>query len=178
MEHEKTLGLACAAALALFMAGTSMAANAAATYYVSQSSGNDANDGKSLATAWKTFGKLNAFKLAPGDKVVVAPGLQEESLKPAGGGTADNPVVIQFLPGIHTINIRNVTRVPLFVSNTMDSDDPKPVGILLEGCKHLRLQAAVWRRGEMILCLLSAISLSFVDAAPSHRRGCSKLKGN
>ena len=140
MNMKKRFGLACAAALVFFTAGTSMAANAAATYYVSQSSGNDANDGKSLATAWKTFGKLNAFKLAPGDKVVVAPGLQEESLKPMGGGTADNPVVIQFLPGIHTINIRNVTRVPLFVLNTMDSDDPKPVGILLEGCKHLRLQ--------------------------------------
>lgn len=30
------------------------------TYYVSSSSGNDSNDGKSPATAWKTIGKLNA----------------------------------------------------------------------------------------------------------------------
>lgn len=140
MNLKKLLNLACAAALAFFTAEMSMAANSAATYYVSQLSGNDANDGKSQATAWKTFGKLNAFKLAPGDKVVVAPGQQEESLKPMGGGTADNPVVIQFLPGIHIINIRNVTRVPLIVSNTMDSNEPMPVGILLEGCKHLRLQ--------------------------------------
>jgi len=55
MNMKQLLTLAFAA-LALFMAGMSMAANAAATYYVSQSSGNDANDGKSLATAWKTFG--------------------------------------------------------------------------------------------------------------------------
>ena len=107
------------------------------TYVIDPVKGDDAN---LAGKPWKTFGKLNALTLAPGDKVLVVPGQQEESLKPAGGGTADNPVVIQFLPGIHTINIRNVTRVPLIVSNTMDSDDPMPVGILLEGCKHLRLQ--------------------------------------
>ncbi|MFN4944061.1 MAG: right-handed parallel beta-helix repeat-containing protein [Akkermansiaceae bacterium] len=107
------------------------------TYVIDPVKGDDANP---AGKPWKTFGKLNALKLAPGDKVVIAPGQQEESLKPMGGGTADNPVVIQFLPGIHTINIRNVTRVPLIVSNTMDSNDPMPVGILLEGCKHLRLQ--------------------------------------
>jgi hypothetical protein len=28
----------------------------------------------------------------------------------------------------------------MFVSNSMDSDEPKPVGILIDGCKHLRLQ--------------------------------------
>ncbi len=59
---------------------------------------------------------------------------------PSGAGTGEKPVTIQFLPGIHTIGIRNVTRVPMFVSNSMDSDAPKPVGILIDGFKHLRLQ--------------------------------------
>lgn len=99
--------------------------------------GDDANP---AGKAWKTFGKLNSIKLAAGDKVVIAPGLQEESLKPMGEGTSEKPVVIQFLPGIHTIGIRNVKRVPMFVSNSMDSDEPKPVGIMIEGFKHLRLQ--------------------------------------
>ena len=107
------------------------------TYLVDPAIGDDANP---VGKPWKTFGKLNSIKLAPGDKVVIAPGLQEETLKPTGGGTAEKPVVIQFLPGIHTIGIRNVARVRMFVSNSMDSDAPKPVGILIEGFKHLRLQ--------------------------------------
>jgi hypothetical protein len=49
-------------------------------------------------------------------------------------------VAIRFLPGVHTIGIRNVERVPMFVSNSMDSDDPKPVGILIRNFKHLRLE--------------------------------------
>lgn len=106
-------------------------------YLVDPSRGNDTNP---VGKPWKTFGKLNSIKLAPGDKVVISPGLQEESLKPMGGGTVEKPVVIQFLPGTHTIGIKNVTRIPIFVSNSMDSDEPKPVGILIDGFKHLRLQ--------------------------------------
>ncbi|MEI6178227.1 MAG: right-handed parallel beta-helix repeat-containing protein, partial [Verrucomicrobiota bacterium] len=107
------------------------------TYLVDPAKGDDANP---AGMPWKTFGKLNSIRLAPGDKVVIVPGLQEESLKPMGGGTAEKPVVIRFLSGIHTIGIRNVTRVPMFVSNSMDSDEPKPVGILIDGFRHLRLQ--------------------------------------
>lgn len=106
-------------------------------YLIDPAKGDDANP---AGKPWKTFGKLNSIKLAPGDKVVIAPGLQEESLKPTGEGTAERPVVIQFLPGIHTIGIRNVTRVPMFVSNSMDSDEPKPVGLLVQNCKHLRFE--------------------------------------
>lgn len=115
----------------------SAATGDAGTYLVDPAKGDDANP---VGMPWKTFGKLNSIKLTAGDKVVISPGVQEESLKPMGGGTAENPVVIQFLPGIHTIGIRNVTRVPMFVSNSMDSDEPKPVGIMVQGFKHLRLQ--------------------------------------
>jgi hypothetical protein len=107
------------------------------TYLVDPAKGDDTNP---AGKPWKTFGKLNSLKLAPGDKVVIAPGMQQETLKPSGGGTAQNPVLIRFLPGIHTIGIRNVTRVPMFVSNSQDTTEPKPVGILIEGFKHLRLQ--------------------------------------
>ena len=104
------------------------------TYLVDPINGNDTNP---FGKPWKTFGKLNSIKLAPGDKVVIAPGLQEETLKPVGGGTAEKPVVIQFLPGVHTIGIRNVKRSPMFVSNSMDSDAPKPVGVLVQDFRHL-----------------------------------------
>ena len=117
----------------------SAATAAGATYLVDPVHGNDANP---AGQPWKTFGKLNAIQLVPGDMVVVAPGRQEETLKPMGAGTAEKPVVIRFLPGVHRIGIGKVARVPMFVSNSMDSDAPKPVGIWIDGFKHLRLQGA------------------------------------
>ena len=133
----KALALAVVAGCAVTALHASAATGDGETYLVDPAKGDDTNP---AGMPWKTFGKLNSIKLAAGDKVVIAPGPQEESLKPAGEWTAEKPVVIRFLPGIHTIGIRNVKRVPMFVSNSMDSDEPKPVGILIEGFKHLRLQ--------------------------------------
>ena len=114
-----------------------LAAPGDTTYLVDPVHGSDTNP---AGKPWKTFTKLNSVELTPGDKVIIAPGRQEETLKPSGQGTTEKPVVIQFLPGIHTIGIRNVTRIPMFVSNSMDSNEPKPVGILIKGFKHLRLE--------------------------------------
>jgi hypothetical protein len=112
-------------------------ARGATTYRLDPVNGDDRNP---AGEPWKTFGKLNSTRLAPGDQVIIAPGLQEETLKPSGAGTEEAPVIIRFLPGSHTIGIRNVDRVPMAVSNTMDSDEPKPVGIRIHGFKHLRLE--------------------------------------
>ena len=107
-----------------------------ATYPIDPVHGDDTNPpGK----AWRTFGKLNSVQLAPGDRVLVHPGRQTESLVPSGAGSAEKPVVIEFLPGIHTLSKENVERLPMFVSNSMDSTAPKPVGILIRNFKHLRL---------------------------------------
>ncbi|MCX6997486.1 MAG: hypothetical protein NTV49_10475 [Kiritimatiellaeota bacterium] len=46
-------------------------AYAAATYYVSQSSGNDASDGNSPSTAWKTLARASQLSYAPGDKILL-----------------------------------------------------------------------------------------------------------
>ena len=106
-------------------------------YSVDSDKGDDANPpGK----PWKTFGRLNAMKLAAGDTVLIEPGVQEETLKPSGEGTARNPVVIKFLPGLHTISIKKVFRKQLFISNAIDSTDPIPVGIILSQVKHFRVQ--------------------------------------
>lgn len=107
------------------------------TYRIDPAGGDDANP---AGKPWKTFGRLNAMKLAPGDTVLIAPGVQEETLKPSGEGTARNPVVIKFLPGLHTISIKKVFRKQLFISNAIDSTDPIPVGIMLSQVKHFRVQ--------------------------------------
>ncbi len=107
------------------------------TYSVDPEKGDDANP---VGKPWKTFGKLNAMRLAAGDKVVIYPGVQDETLKPSGEGTAEKPIVIQFLPGVHTIAINHVIRLSMFVSNSQDSTDPKPIGILIQNVKHLRME--------------------------------------
>jgi hypothetical protein len=98
MNMKKGWTLACAAALVFFTAGTSMAANAAATFYVSQSSGNDANDGKTAATAWKTLARASEATYASGDKILLKCGdtWGNGTLKPNGSGTSENPIMISF----------------------------------------------------------------------------------
>jgi len=107
------------------------------TYMVDPVKGNDANP---AGKAWRTFAKLNTVKLAPGDTVVIAPGRQDESLVPMGEGTVRKPIMIRFLPGVHTIGMKNAARLPMFVSNSCDSPAPKPVGVLVRNVRHLRLQ--------------------------------------
>jgi hypothetical protein len=40
-----------------------------ATYYVSNSTGNDTQNGTTSSSAWKTLSKVNSFAFQPGDTV-------------------------------------------------------------------------------------------------------------
>jgi hypothetical protein len=115
------------------------------TYLIDPVKGDNANP---PGRPWRTFGRLNAQMLAPGDTVIIAPGCQQETLKPSGGGTAERPVVIRFQPGVHTIGIQGALRIPMFISNSMDSTDPQPVGILLQNVKNFRLQGGGLKDSE------------------------------
>jgi hypothetical protein len=119
------------------LCGLSFMARAQGQYLIDPVQGDDANP---AGKPWKTFGRLNTVKLVPGDTVVISPGVQEESLKPLGAGTAEKPIVIKFLPGVHTISIKKVERKQLFISNSIDYTEPIPVGIILSGVKHIRVQ--------------------------------------
>jgi hypothetical protein len=63
------------------------------TYHVSPE-GNDANDGRSTAKAWKTLAKVNATPFAPGDQILFARGGEwRESLKASSSGGPGKPIV-------------------------------------------------------------------------------------
>ncbi len=66
------------------------------TYYVSQSIGNDGNNGLSPATAWKTFGNVNWRTLVPGDQVLLKRGdtWTATNLNLNGKGTVANPILL------------------------------------------------------------------------------------
>ena len=65
------------------------------TYYIDNINGDDANDGHSDITAWKSLTKINAALLQPGSKVLFkAGGIWNGQLKPMGFGSETAPVII------------------------------------------------------------------------------------
>ncbi len=68
------------------------------TYYVNGTSGNDANDGLSSASAWKTIQK--SFNTAtPGSIVYISGGIYNEQPEMNVSGTAGNPIVFSAATG-------------------------------------------------------------------------------
>lgn len=64
-------------------------------YYVDCVAGNDANDGLSEATAWKTLTKANAASLIPGDSLLLKRGCTwTGSLQAKWNGTETSPITI------------------------------------------------------------------------------------
>jgi hypothetical protein len=63
------------------------------TYYVSSSSGSDANSGTSASAAWATVGHVNAQTFQAGDSVLFKRGdVWNESLIPPSSGSSGNPI--------------------------------------------------------------------------------------
>ena len=111
------------------------------TYFVNPARGDDANAGTRADQAWQSIAKVNALELAPGDHVTIASGFHAETLKPSGAGTAEKPIVVEFAPGRHEFGVEGALRRPYFVSNSSDNPTlPRPIGILVEHVKHLRLR--------------------------------------
>jgi hypothetical protein len=73
---------------------TTGAPPAATTYYVDPA-GNDANDGLSTATAWRTLQRASSAVLAPGDSLLLKRGGSwTEALVMAESGTSASPITV------------------------------------------------------------------------------------
>jgi hypothetical protein len=65
----------------------------ATTYYVSSSTGNDANSGTASNAAWQTIAHVNAQTFQPGDSILFRRGdVWNESLVPPSSGTSGNAI--------------------------------------------------------------------------------------
>jgi len=142
-------------------AGQLVASPGNTTYYVDPKSGRDTSDGRKADRAWKSFARVNALKLAPGDKVIISPGVHEGTLKPTAEGTAEKRVVIQFRPGVHEFRTNRAVRRPWYMSNSCDAPEvPKPVAILVENSRHLQIIGSGARgRGRTLLLLERMIGM-------------------
>lgn len=86
------------------------------------------------------MGKINAIQLAPGDRVILKPGVYHESLVLHAVGTREHPVVVEFSPGRHVFRADHAIRRCYFVSNSADAPlEPRPIGILIKDCRHVQL---------------------------------------
>lgn len=119
-------------------------------YYVDPQHGDDHGEGHTSRHAWKSIAKLNGIRLAPGDQVFISPGVHDATLKPTAYGTAKHPVVIRFLPGVHEFAVAHALKRPWFISNSCDAPlQPKPVGILVENSRHVRIEGN--KKAEILL---------------------------
>jgi len=66
-----------------------------ATYYVDAVGGDDASDGTTKATAWKSLAKVKATSLQPGDIVEFYGDFGSQLLLPNVHGTAEKPIVFR-----------------------------------------------------------------------------------
>ena len=84
--------LICTVAATVAFSATAFAAKTAGTaYYVSSSTGNDNNDGKSELTPWKTLIRVNATVFSPGDSILLKTGdtWEEELILHGNGAVGD-----------------------------------------------------------------------------------------
>jgi hypothetical protein len=68
----------------------------AATYHADSVVGNDANDGRSAATAWRSLSKINATAFQPGDRLLLRCGsVWTGILHPRGSGSATKWITLE-----------------------------------------------------------------------------------
>lgn len=125
-------------------------------YFVDPVRGSDANRGTEAGKAWKSIGRVNKVQLAPGDRVLIASGVHEETLRPSGAGTAEKPIIIEFAPGRHEFGAEAALRQIYYISNSCDAPQtPKPIGILMENVRHFQIRGGgVEGKGKTDLVML------------------------
>jgi hypothetical protein len=85
----------------------------ATTYYVSSSSGSNANNGTSASTPWQTIAQVNGQTFQPGDSVLFKRGdVWNESLAPASSGSSGNPIAFDAYGSGAAPNLTGYYAVP------------------------------------------------------------------
>ena len=116
-------------------------------YYADSQNGNDANDGRSPKTAWKTLTKINSGQFAAGDKILLRAGSHWAGfIAPGGRGNSKSPITLsrygegpkprinaesQFLAALYLHNVEHWTVSGLDIANTGNWGLPNLAGALV-----------------------------------------------
>lgn len=122
-------------------------------YYIDPVKGSNEGTGEK-SSPWKSFAPLNRLILAPGDRVeVVSAGELRDSFFPAGRGTAEKPIVVNFSPGRYDWFSEGLLTRKLAISNTNDvPDGDKAIAMELSGISYFEIKgegALFFCRGKM-----------------------------
>jgi hypothetical protein len=70
------------------------------SFYVDAKNGDDSNNGKTPAKAWKSLQKVNGYQFMAGDSLLFKAGdIWKGQLTPKGSGDAKNPIVVSIYSG-------------------------------------------------------------------------------
>jgi hypothetical protein len=113
----------------------------AATYYVSQSTGNDAWTGRAASPQgatgpWKTLARASGANYVAGDRILLKCGdTWNEELHPRGNGTPEKPITIgSYGHGNRPMIDRQDDKKDLFGIHLADQEGFKIVGIEFARC--------------------------------------------
>ncbi len=141
------------------------------TTYVSPK-GDDANDGKSEAKAWRTVAKVNAATFNPGDQILFARGGEwRDSLKAGSSGAAGKPVVYGAYGKGEKPKFWGSDPVTVGADGTAKID--KPVAALL--ADHLFLAPGTWSWADGVLKAKPGAYTACVRVDPVHSNGKDHL---
>ena len=111
-NHLAWLRMIVMAATALWVAVFNVSASAS-TYYVSSSTGNDANAATSASAPWKTIAHVNGQTFQPGDSILFKRGdVWNESLAPGSSGSLGNPITFDAYGSGAAPNLTGYYAVP------------------------------------------------------------------
>ena len=127
MAHTLSFGVAVTTAF------TVLATAFAKDVYVSSSTGSDASDGKTLATAWKTFAKVESVSLSTGDSVVLRAGdVWSDPLVLSGPGAGCHKGGMRGLLEAVVVNATSVFVEGWVVDPGLPNNGTPPVAIRVE----------------------------------------------
>jgi hypothetical protein len=130
--------------LAGMLACVLIASASATTYYVSSGGGDDAKDGQSTATAWKTIAKVNAATFSPGDQILFKRGdTWRESLVPPSSGAAGNPIVFDAYGSGDAPTITGYQDLPQ-ASWSLDSGNIWKTSITSSSFNYILFAESIW----------------------------------
>ncbi len=116
----------------------------ATSYYVDASGGDDAKDGQSIATAWKSIAKVNGSSFAPGDQILLKRGeIWHESLIPPSSGASGSPIVFDAYGAGDAPTITGYQNIPSS-SWTLDSGNIWKASITSVSFNYILFGGSLW----------------------------------
>jgi hypothetical protein len=145
-------------------------------YYVDLVGGDDAADGTSEKTAWRSFVPVNNRIFTKGDRIlIVKPGPIHETIMPMTEGTENAPLVIRFAPGRYDVFREKLAKRKFHISNT--NDDPwglKAMAIYVHETRGVSIegdQSIFFMRGKIIqVCVDHGEDVSFKGLSFDYHR--------